>query len=69
MNYPDLQYISDEAGNKKAVIIPISIWQEIEAQNETAFLLKSKKMHKRLLEAKNRQEGISYEEAIQKLGI
>lgn len=65
----DLQYISDEAGNAVAVIVPIDIWHEIESERETAYLLKSAAMKKRLLEAKQRTNGISLEEARAKLGI
>jgi hypothetical protein len=65
----DLQYISDESGNPTAVIVPIELWREIESEKETAFLLKSETMKKRLLEAKDRDSGIPFEEAREKLGI
>jgi hypothetical protein len=42
---------------------------EIESERETAYLLKSATMKRRLLDAKERQEGISIEEAREKLGI
>jgi antitoxin YefM len=63
------QYISDENGNTTGVIVPIQLWQEIISERETAYLLKSKTMKKRLLEAKKRQEGIPFEIAREKLGI
>ena len=66
---PDMQYVSDEAGNHIAVIVPIEIWQEIESERETAHLLKSDSMKKRLLEARQRTEGISLEDVRAKLGI
>ena len=65
----DLQYISDDAGKAVAVIVPIEIWQEIESERETAYLLKSDAMKQRLQEAKNRTGGISLEEVRAKLGI
>ena len=65
----DIQYISDESGNPTAVIVPIELWREIESEKETAYLLKSVKMKERLLEAKDRQRGIPFEEALEKLGI
>jgi PHD/YefM family antitoxin component YafN of YafNO toxin-antitoxin module len=65
----DLQYISDESGNAVAVIVPIDIWQEIESERETAYLLKSDAMKQRLLEAKQRTEGIPLEEVRAKLEI
>lgn len=66
---PDIQYISDENGNPTAVIVPIELWREIESEKETAYLLKSKNMKRRLLEAKDREAGIPLEEACEKLGI
>ncbi len=65
----NMQYVSDEAGNHVAVIVPIEIWQEIESERETAYLLKSDTMKKRLLEASQRTEGISLEDVRAKLGI
>ncbi len=66
---PEIQYISDESGNPTAVIVPIELWHEIESENETAYLLKSENMKRRLLEAKERQTGIPFEAAREKLGI
>ncbi len=65
----DLQYISDEAGKAVAVIVPIEIWNEIESERETAYLLKTEAMKQRLLEAKQRTTGLSLEEARAKLGF
>ena len=64
-----IQYISDERGQPVGVIVPIELWREIESERETAYLLKSEKMRTRLLEAKDRQEGISLEAACEKLGV
>jgi hypothetical protein len=44
------------------------LWREIESEKETAYLLKGENM-KRRLEAKDRQTGIPFEAARQKLGI
>jgi len=65
----NIQYVSDENGAPTAVIVPIEIWRKLASEKETAYLLKSKKMKKRLLEAKNRRNGIPFEEALAKLGI
>lgn len=65
----ELQYISDEEGNLTGVLIPIDLWHDIASEMETAHLLKSEKMKRRLLEAKQRCEGIPLEEALQKLKI
>ncbi|MGI8641387.1 MAG: hypothetical protein ACR2MG_15750 [Pyrinomonadaceae bacterium] len=58
----DIQYISDANGNPVGVIVPIEVWQEIESEKETAYLLKSETMKKRLLEAKERGEEIGFDE-------
>jgi hypothetical protein len=51
------------------VIVPIELWREIESERETAYLLRSETMKRRLLEAKDRKDGISLEDAHAKLGI
>lgn len=66
---PEIQYVSDESGQPTAVIVPIELWREIESEKETAYLLKSENMKRRLLEAKERKTGIPFEEALEKLGI
>lgn len=65
----EVQYVSDANGIPQSVIVPIGLWREIESERETAYLLKSQTMKGRLLDAKDRQEGISLEEARAKLGI
>ena len=69
MKNSDIQYVSDEKGDRIAVIVPIEIWKGLIGEDETSYLLKSENMKKRLLEAKKRQTGISLEEACEKLGI
>lgn len=69
MVQPSIQYVTDEKGNPTSVIVPIELWREIESERETAYLLKSKTMKKRLLDAKNRKEGIPLEKAREELGI
>ncbi|HEX6964032.1 MAG TPA: hypothetical protein VF175_19345 [Lacipirellula sp.] len=66
---PPLQYLTDDNGNAVAVVVPIDVWRDIESERETAYLLKSEAMRKRLIEAKNRTEGISLDEVRAKLGI
>ena len=69
MSLAEIQYVSDESGNTVAAIVPIELWREIESERETAYLLKSENMKRRLVEAQNRLEGISLDEACEKLGI
>ncbi|MBC8234866.1 prevent-host-death protein [bacterium] len=69
MNQSAIQYISDEVGNRTGVIVPIELWKSIESELETAYLLKSETMKRRLLKAKNRSDGIPFEVICEKLGI
>ena len=64
-----IQYISDDQDKVTGVIVPIDLWQEIQSEKETAYLLKNETMKKRLLEAKNRKEGIPFDEARKSLGV
>lgn len=34
MNIPDLKYISDEQGDRIAVIVPIELWEELTSEND-----------------------------------
>ena len=69
MSATEIQYVSDENGNAVAVIVPIDLWREIASERETAYLLKSEAMKQRLMAARQRQDGISLEEACEKLRI
>ena len=69
MSQAEIKYISDQKGKTVEVIIPIDLWREIESERETAYLLRSETMKRRLLEAKNRQESMKLEEVCEKLGI
>jgi PHD/YefM family antitoxin component YafN of YafNO toxin-antitoxin module len=51
------------------VIVPIDLWREIAAERETAYLLRSETMKRRLLESRARQEGIPFDEVRKKLGV
>lgn len=61
--------MSDEEGRPVEVIVPIELWREIESERETAYLLQSSAMKRRLLEARKRSSGIPMDEAFEKLGI
>jgi len=65
----NIHYVLDAKGTAKSVIVPIKLWREIESARETAHLLKSKIMHKRLLAAKKRTDGIPFEVVCEKFGI
>ena len=65
----DIQFISDESGKTTGVIVPIDLWRDIASERETAYLLRSETMKRRLLEAMQRTDGIPLEEVREKLGI
>ena len=69
MANPEIQIVSNEQGEPTGVIVPIELWREIESERETAHLLKSETMKRRLLEAKQRQGGMPVEAVLEKLGI
>jgi PHD/YefM family antitoxin component YafN of YafNO toxin-antitoxin module len=65
----EIQIVSSENGEPTAVIVPIELWREIESERETSYLLKSENMRNRLVQAANRQTGLSLDTVIEKLGI
>jgi SH3-like domain-containing protein len=65
----EVKYVSDETGQPVSVIVPIELWREIDSERETGYLLRSAKMKERLLRAKSREDGVPFEEALEKLGI
>lgn len=65
----EIQYVLDKKGKPKGVLVPIRLWHEIQSERETAYLLKSPTMRKRLLKSKHRSEGIPFEVARERLGI
>ena len=58
MAQTDIQYVLDKHGRPKGVIIPLKLWHEIQSERETAYLLKSPAMKKRLLKARQHSAGI-----------
>ena len=67
MSQTEVQYISDADGKEVGVIVPIELWHEIGSERETAYLLKSDAMRRRLLKAKERQGGTSLDDVLQRL--
>lgn len=51
-----IQYVSDEDGQPVSVLVPIALWKEIASERETAYLLKSETMKKRVLDAMNEEQ-------------
>ncbi len=65
----EIQVVSNEQGEPTGVIVPIELWREIASERETAYLLSSATMKARLLAAKDREGGMSFEEVVAKLGV
>jgi PHD/YefM family antitoxin component YafN of YafNO toxin-antitoxin module len=73
----DIKYIVDDSGNPTAVVIPIEEWNSLldkiyetePERNDTEYLLTSPAMKKRLLEARSRKGGMTWEEVRDALGI
>jgi hypothetical protein len=65
----NVQYISDEQNNITGVVVPIDLWHELQSEKETAYLLKSDVMKERLLQAKQRNTGVAFEDVCEKLGV
>ena len=65
----DIQIVSNEAGEPTAVIVPIALWNEIASERETAYLLKSETMKRRLHASLERSGGIALDDAVAKLGL
>jgi hypothetical protein len=64
-----IRYVSDEEGRPVEVMVPIDLWREIESERETAYLLQSSVMKRRLLDAMGRDSGIPGDEALEKPGV
>jgi len=68
MTESDLQYISD-AQKRRRGHCAYRHWREIESEKETAYLLKSDAMKRRLMEAMQRKEDYSLEEVRARVGL
>ncbi len=64
-----IQVVSNEAGEPTAVLVPIGLWREISSERETAYLLGSEAMKRRLLEARASKERIPLETVIEKFKL
>ena len=69
MSDADIQIVSNEAGEPTAVIVPIGLWREIASERETAYLLNSETMKKRLMAAAQRSDGLPLDTVIEKLAL
>jgi PHD/YefM family antitoxin component YafN of YafNO toxin-antitoxin module len=65
----NIQIVSNEDGEPTAVIVPIDLWREIASERETAYLLKSETMKKRLMAAAQRTDGLPFDTVIEDLAL
>jgi hypothetical protein len=56
-------------GNPVGVLVPIDLSREIASERETGYLLRRDAARQRLLDAKNRTESVSLEDACAEFGI
>jgi len=47
----EIQFVTNGKGEETAVLVPIEIWRDIEAERETSYLLSSPAMRQRLTQA------------------
>jgi len=72
-----VQYVTNETGDATGVIVPITEWEMIlrelyekePERNDTAYLLQSRTMRKRLTESKKRSGGKTWDEVRNALGL
>ena len=70
MTEAQIQFVTDEAGQPTAVIVPIALWKQIASERETAYLLKSENMRRRLLASLQQTTGgVLLEDAVAKLDL
>ena len=69
--FSEVQTLSDSSGNVTAIVVPIELWREIESEKETAYLLQSENIKRRLLQAieRNGERAVSLKDARAQLGI
>lgn len=69
MSTGEVQYVSNGEGDPVAVLVPIDLWREIASERETAYLLKSAAMSKRLADARASSTSIPLKEVRAKCGL
>ncbi len=65
-NDREVPVLVNEQGETIAVVVPIAQWEKLTHSDTTRYLLSSETMKKRLIEAKQRQTGISLEAACER---
>ena len=65
----EVEFVRNAKGEETAVLVPIELWREIEAERETAYLLSTPRNRQRLTEALARTESIPMDVVLEKLGI
>ena len=68
-DYIQAQHTSDADDREASVIAPSGSRRAISSERETAYLLKSENMKRRLLKARERSTGIPFEAARLRLGL
>lgn len=63
----NLQYMTDREGAVRSVVVSIDDWNHIASQLETYHLMMSRTMLRRLLEAMQRANGITFDESLRQI--
>ena len=64
-----IAYIADDAGRRRAAIVPIDLWREIASDIETRRLLDHPTMRRRLREAMHRPDSIPLAQVLTRLNL
>ena len=67
VNPETIHYLTDEAGERQAAVVPIDVWQEISSWMETEYLLSNPAMRKHLMESAASAESIPWDEAMRQV--
>lgn len=63
----NLQYLTEQDGSIRSVVISIEDWNRLASQLETYHLIQSPTMHRRILEAMQRGSGITFDESLRQI--
>lgn len=69
MSETALHYLAGKEGAITAVVVPIALWREVASELETHHLLRNPAMRERLLAALGREEGHSFDDVLDRIGV
>lgn len=63
----NFQYLTDQDGNPKSVVIAIDDWNRLASRLETYHIVQNQTMHHRIKEAMQRGSGITFDESLRQI--